>query len=128
LGLLGVALFFALGAHRVALLAFVRGLEVAPLGAPLQAASFAQHALQFAASVSAALALALSIAAPAVLALILVELALGLLGRTAPQIPLHFAGMPLRAGLALGALLLSLSLWVPRLGELFGAAIGGAPR
>jgi len=65
------------------------------------------------------LTLAVSFAAPALLALVVSDVALGLVARSAPQIPVHFAGMPLRSAVGIAALLLSLALLVPHLGELF---------
>jgi flagellar biosynthetic protein FliR len=73
--------------------------------------------------VAAALSLTVAVAAPAALGLVLMELTLGLLGRTAQQIPLHFAGMPLRAALGLVGLLLTLGVLVPHLPELFASGI-----
>ncbi|MCB9636641.1 MAG: flagellar biosynthetic protein FliR, partial [Sandaracinus sp.] len=65
-----------------------------------------------------ALAFAVAIAAPAGVAIVLVETALGLVARSAPQIPVFFAGMPLRATVGLAAALLGLAVL---LGELPGA-------
>jgi flagellar biosynthesis protein FliR len=69
-----------------------------------------------------------SVGAPAALALALMELTMGLMGRTAPQLPLHFAGMPLRAAVGLVGLLLTVSVLVPLLPDLFmsGVAEGSA--
>lgn len=123
LGLLSVALFFTFGGHRVALTAFAAGLELVPIGAPLPGEAWAAIAERGMRWVAAALALTVSVAAPAALALALMELTLGLLGRTAPQIPLHFAGMPLRAAVGVAGLLLTLGVLVPHLPELFASGI-----
>jgi flagellar biosynthetic protein FliR len=124
--LLGVAIFVSLGGHRLALASFAEGLVRAPVGAAVGEAGLRAVALGAARLVADALAFAAALAAPAALAIVLVELALGLIARAAPQIPMYFAGMPLRAGVGLGAVLLSLSLAVERLPAAFRAAVGAA--
>lgn len=124
--LLGVALFVTLGGHRLALASFAEGLVRAPVGGVVAEAGLRGVALGAARLVADALAFAAALAAPAALAIVLVEVALGLVARAAPQIPMHFAGMPLRAGVGIGAVLLSLSLAVERLPAAFRAAVGAA--
>jgi flagellar biosynthetic protein FliR len=51
---------------------------------------------------------ALGLAAPVVVALALADVALGIIARAAPQIPIYFAAMPAKALLGLGATLLGL--------------------
>lgn len=115
----GLALFVTLGGPRVALGAFADGLGVAPDAVALDVAQVAFGSLR---PITQSLALALAFAAPAALAIVLVELSLGLVGRAAPQLPVFFAGMPLRAGSLLFVALLSISLIVARLPELFRSA------
>jgi len=124
--LLGVVIFLALGGHRLALEAFAEGLQTAPLGAPYHAHGLAQAVLGGARLTGDALAFAVALAAPAATSLVLVELALGLVARAAPQIPVFFAGMPLRAGVGLAAALLGLTIVVGRLPEVFQDAIASA--
>lgn len=126
LGLLSVALFFTFGGHRVALTAFAAGLELVPIGAPFPGEAWAVIAERGMRWVAAALTLTVSVAAPAALGLVLMELTLGLMGRTAQQVPLHFAGMPLRAALGLVGLLLTLGVLVPHLPELFASGVDEA--
>ena len=52
---------------------------------------------------------ALGLAAPALVALLLADLLLGMIGRAAPQIPLYFVGMPLKALLGVGAVLVAVA-------------------
>jgi flagellar biosynthetic protein FliR len=52
---------------------------------------------------------ALGLAAPALVALLLADLVLGAIGRTAPQIPLYFVGMPLKALLGVAMVLISVA-------------------
>ncbi|MEO0321374.1 MAG: flagellar biosynthetic protein FliR [Myxococcota bacterium] len=109
--LAAVALFATLGGHRLALLAFAEGLTIAPVGATPLAGGTASVALGAAALSGAALAFAAAVAAPAAAAIVLVEASLGLVARATPQIPVFFAGMPLRAAAGLlGALLAAAAL------------------
>ncbi len=116
--MLGVAIFLTTGGHRAAFGAFAEGLLIAPVGS-LVAPDLASVALGAASLCAAALALAISLAAPAAAAIVLVELSLGLVARSAPQVPVFFAGMPLRAATGIFAVLLALSLVVARLPDAF---------
>jgi type III secretion protein T len=131
----GVALFVSSGGLRLAIAAFADGLRVGPLGpaAPTAVASGTSGAaltvaLGVARLVADALAFSFAVAAPAGVAVVVVDVGLGLLGRASPQIPTHFAGMPLRAAAGLGAALLGLSLVVDRLPAAFALAVTAASR
>jgi flagellar biosynthesis protein FliR len=52
---------------------------------------------------------AIGLCAPAIVALLLADLLLGIVGRAVPQNPLHLVGMPLKALLGVGAVLLILA-------------------
>lgn len=124
--LLGVAIFVSIGGHRLALASFADGLASSPVGAATSAATLRAVALGSLRLVADALAFATALAAPAAVAIVVVEVALGLVARATPQIPVFFAGMPLRAAVGLGAVLLALSLVVERLPAAFRAAVGAA--
>jgi flagellar biosynthesis protein FliR len=51
---------------------------------------------------------AIGLAAPVVVALLLADILLGVIGRAVPRVPIHFVGMPLKALLGLGTVLLGL--------------------
>ena len=121
--MLGIALFLVLGGHRLAFAAFAEGLSVAPVGTIELAPRAADLAWGAARLTGAALAFALAIAAPAAASIVVVEVALGLLARSAPQVPVFFAGMPLRAATGVAAALLALSLVTAQLPDVFRAAI-----
>jgi len=108
--LMGIALFLALGGHRLAFRAFAEGLAIAPVGGARFGDAGAAIALGAAELSGAALAFAMAIAAPAAAAIVVVEVALGLVARAAPQVPVFFAGMPLRAATGIAAMLLSLTV------------------
>lgn len=118
-----VVLFFLLGGHRVAIAAFAGGLEAMPLGGSIHPAGLSAVAVNSARLLGHALAFSAALAAPVAATLVLAELALGLLGRAAPQIPLFFAAMPLRAGLGILAALLALSLLMSTFGHQFARAL-----
>ena len=121
--LAGIALFLALGGHRLAFAAFADGLTTAPVGSIELAPRAEALALGAAQLTGSALAFALAIAAPAAAAIVTVEVSLGLLARSAPQVPVFFAGMPLRAATGLAAALLALSLITAQLPDAFRAAV-----
>ena len=97
-----------------------------PPGAPLSSADLASFGMGVARIVIASLTLALSFAAPAMVSLLISEVALGLTARAAPQIPIHFAGMPLRAAVGVAALLLSVSVLLPHLPGIMRDAVDQA--
>jgi flagellar biosynthetic protein FliR len=122
---LGVALFASLGGPRLLLEVFARTLALVPIGAPADfgRASFAFGVARLGA---ASLGFGLAFAAPAALCVVMVEAGLGLLGRTAPGIPVFFAGMPLRAAAGIGGVLLGLSTVIDRLPAIFRASLEAA--
>lgn len=126
--LMGVVLFLLLGGHRIALAAFAHGLRAVPVGSAAVGAGLEQVALGAARLAGSALAFAAALAAPAAAAIVLVEVALGLVARAAPQIPVFFAGMPLRAAVGIAATLLGLSILVGELPPAYRDAIDAAGR
>jgi flagellar biosynthetic protein FliR len=63
---------------------------------------------------------ALAMALPVVTLILLVDVALALLSRAAPQFNLFAIGFPVRAGVSLVALALLLPVLASQLGQLFG--------
>lgn len=121
-----LALFFALGGHRLALMALADAWSSTPVASAGD--GFTSSALGAARLTADALALAVSVAAPAAVALLLLELGMGLVGRTAPQIPVFFASMPLRAATGIAMLLLSLSATAALLPDQVRAFVHAASR
>lgn len=123
--MMGVVLFIAVGGHRVALEALADGLAEVPVGT---GQILAPDVIAFGAAriFGQALSFAAVLAAPAAVAIVLVEVALGLVARASPQVPVFFAGMPLRAATGLGAALLGLALLVDRLPAAMRGAIDTA--
>ncbi len=125
----GLLVFLAIGGHRALILGLAGSYETIPLaafpGASSGLAPLASGAIRLTAD---ALLVGLLLAAPALVALWVSEIALGLLGRAAPQVGVHFVGMPLRAAIGLAMVLLALSAMMPAIAELFGQAIDAASR
>lgn len=126
--MMGVVLFVVLGGHRLALAAFAEGLAEVPVGEAALASGLGDVALGAMRLAANALAFGVALAAPAAVAIVLVEVSLGLVARAAPQIPVFFAGMPLRAAVGLAAALLALSLVADELPAAFRGAIDAASR
>ena len=119
---LAVALFWLLGAHRVALLAFADGLHAAPFDRTV--ASSASVAWGAARIVADALAFAVAVAGPVLAALVIYDLAWGLAARAAGLFPATLVSMPLRALVAIVAVLLGLSFVMNDAAAAFEAALG----
>jgi flagellar biosynthetic protein FliR len=103
-GLLAAVLVLATGLHAVALRALIESYAVLPAGAPIPAGAAAES---IAAAGAASLDLALRLAAPFVVGAVVLNVALGLLARLAPQVQTFFVAVPgqILGGLALLALL-----------------------
>ena len=88
------------GLYAIPLRALVESYALLPVGAPFPAGAGAEA---MAASGADSLALALRLAAPFVLAAVVINVALGLLARIAPQVQVYFIAIPgqVLAGLAL---------------------------
>ncbi len=102
--LLTAVLVLSGGLYAIALRALVESYAVLPAGAPLPLGLAAENV---AAAGAASLELALRLAAPFVIAAVVLNIALGLLARLAPQVQTFFIAIPgqILAGLALLALL-----------------------
>lgn len=118
----GVVLFVSLGGHRLALAAFAGTFADLPPGGSQDSAV----ALGVARVLADALVLAVALAAPTALAMVLVEVAMGLWGRVAPGLRAFLLALPLRAALGLAVALVSLSVALPRLAPVFVSSIDAA--
>jgi len=108
--LLAAVVFFEMGGLVHVSSALVRSYEAIPLSAP---ARFAVSPRAMATVVTAASAKliesAIGLCAPVVVALLIADILLGMVGRAVPQIPIYFVGMPLKALLGVGAVLLGVA-------------------
>ena len=108
--LLAVVVFLEAGGAGILATALARSYEAVPLGAALPGPA-SLHAAAFLVMVASAklIEAAVGLAAPALVALLMADLVLGVLGRAVPQIPLYFVGMPAKALLGVGAMLAGLA-------------------
>jgi flagellar biosynthetic protein FliR len=120
-GALAALLFFQTDAHHLVIQALVRLFEVVPLGT----FSFEQIQPDVLARIAAAsFALAIELVFPVLVALLLADIALAVLARVAPQFGIFSIGMQLKVIVALGALLITMPLMMPRLHQLFSGVVG----
>jgi flagellar biosynthesis protein FliR len=120
LGLLVLAIFVAIGGHRMVMAGLLDTFHTIPPGKMV-----AQDSL-FAAMVdlvTQSFALGIRAAAPLVTALLLANLVLGLIGRTLPQLNILVIGFGMNTMLASGALILTLGTTVWVFGDQIGSAI-----
>jgi type III secretion protein SpaR/YscT/HrcT len=106
--LLTVVIFLEMGGLGHVSAALARSYQAVPLAAAARPAGLGGAAGLAIVTSAQMLEAALGLAAPALVALLLADLALGAVGRAAPQIPLYFVGMPAKALLGVGAVLISL--------------------
>lgn len=104
-GLIALATFLALDGPLTLVRSLIESYRVLPVGGSVLSAETASLAFG---RVGEALALALRAAAPAALALALAGVALGLLGRAAPSLPLMTLALPARAAVGLALVFLGL--------------------
>lgn len=93
--------FFAISGHHWLLGGLMRSFELCPVGGLIYTKSLAGLAVEVMATL---FVLALQLAAPLVAALLLADLALGLVGRGMPSMNLMLVGMPGKILVGLGAL------------------------
>lgn len=107
--LFACVVFLELGGIGLVASALARSYEAFPLavspriGEPSRAA-----ALLVLAASAKLIEAAIGLAAPALVALLLADIVLGAIGRAVPGVPSYFVGMPLKALLGIGAVLLGL--------------------
>jgi len=114
-------LFFQTNAHHLVIQALAQLFVVVPLGTFSLGRINPELLAQIAAS---SFVVALELVFPVMVALLLADVALGVLARVAPQFGIFQIGLQLKVGLALGALALTMPLLLPRLHALFSGMIG----
>ena len=118
--LLATVIFLELGGIGRLSFALGRSYQALPLGgAPSTAGLQAQLGLVLVSSAKL-IESAVGLAAPVIVALLLADLALGVVGRVTPALPVYFASMPVKAVLSVGIVLLGL-------GALDAALVAGWP-
>jgi flagellar biosynthetic protein FliR len=106
--LMGTLTILAAGLDRILLASLVRSFRAAPLGAFTLRPPAALAIVRAASGVFLA---ALELAAPVLAATLLVEIAIALLGKLSPQLPVMFLNVPMKTLTGFVLLLGSLALW-----------------
>lgn len=119
LNVAALTLLFAADFHHLLLRAVAASYAVLPVAGPLDLAAAAEQLTRL---TGTAIAVGTRIAAPMILATLLLNLALGALGRMVPTLPALFVALPLQLLLAL--VLLELAL--PAAMRLFADALAGS--
>ena len=88
--------------------ALLESYRVLPVGGGLDAGAARRAAAVVTVASARLIASGVALAAPVIVALWLTDLALGLVARAAPQVPVYFIGLPLKGLLAIGLVLLGL--------------------
>jgi flagellar biosynthetic protein FliR len=106
---LAVVMFFLLNIHHVLLRGLAWSLERYPIGQPWPLSAALMPVLK---QVSAMLVLGFALAAPIVFCVLLVELALGVVAQSLPQMNMLMIGLPIKIVVGL----LALAMWAPEMG------------
>jgi type III secretion protein SpaR/YscT/HrcT len=106
--LLVSVIFLELGGLPLVAAAMARSYEAVPLDFTPMPASLAGAANLVIITSAKLLEATLALAAPALVALLLADLVLGAVARMAPQIPVYFVGMPLKALAGVGIVLVGI--------------------
>jgi flagellar biosynthetic protein FliR len=117
--LLGIAILFAINGHIMVAKAFIRSVEVAPLGS----LDLARLAESMAKLFAVLLAASIEIALPVLTALFCTEVALGLLGKAAPQLNILVIGFAVKSLIAFGLLGATLVLLPEAVESLLGRGL-----
>jgi flagellar biosynthesis protein FliR len=116
--LLATIVFLQIGGVPRLIEALLSSYQTLPVGGGLGVPGAQRAALVVIAASAKLIASGLALAAPVVVALWLTDLALGLIARAAPSVPVYFLGLPLKGLLAIGVVLVGLAM-------LQGALAGG---
>lgn len=108
LNLLGVLVILAAGLDRTLLSAFMRTFTAVPVGTAWLAPRTGVALLGMASGIFLA---GVQLAAPVLGATLLVEVAIALVGRLSPQLPVMFVGIPLKTLIGYTVLIGSLGIW-----------------
>ncbi len=113
---LGIVFFFAIGGHRMFLWALTRSFElIPPYGGIDTGEGLTEAAITVVRLTADAITLGVLMAFPVLAAIMLTNLFLALVNKSAPQINVFFLGLPLKAVLASAIVLLSLDVVLDQL-------------
>jgi len=120
-----VLIFLDLNVHHWVLRGLALSFRYCPPGAVVATPAAAAELWHTAGGM---LIVAVQIAVPALLATILIDLALGLLGKASPQLPVLFVGLSVKSVVAFVVLIGALRFWPGLLERYFGGALATSER
>ncbi|MFZ5632056.1 MAG: flagellar biosynthetic protein FliR [Bacillota bacterium] len=110
--LLGIVLFFTLDGHHMLLLGMAKSFEIVPLDTAVFSGGGMMVLIK---TFARMITVAVQVSAPVIAVMIIIDVCLGLLGRTAPQMNIFMLGFPVK----IGAGILTMAVAVPLLGVVF---------
>ncbi|MHB8170463.1 MAG: flagellar biosynthetic protein FliR [Thermincolia bacterium] len=119
--ILALLLFLSTNGHHLVLSALYHSYQLLPLSTFSFSGSLVAHMMKMAAGV---FVLAVKISLPVVGALFVVDIALGLIARTVPQMNVFIVGLPIKIAVGLVVILLSLPLYLFMMEILFNKTYG----
>ncbi|HWP85515.1 MAG TPA: flagellar biosynthetic protein FliR, partial [Terriglobia bacterium] len=123
--MIALFIFLQVGVHYWILRALARSFAYLPLGGAVLELPAASGIARLSAGM---LLIAVQIAAPVLLATVLADLALAMMGRASPQLPVLFVGLSVKSVIGYGVLLASVVFWPRLLESHFARAIVAAER
>jgi flagellar biosynthesis protein FliR len=114
--LLAILIFLIIDGHHVILNAMAASFDMVPLGGVQFTHMLTQGLVSM---TSGVFVMAVKMSAPVITALFLTSLALGITARTVPQMNVFIVGFPLKIGIGMGMLLISLPLFMTVLIKFF---------
>ena len=108
LGWLTTLVILGAGLHRTLLLAVLRSFDAVPVGTFLMSAPTGARVAHMASGIFVA---GVQLASPVVAAALMVEIAVALMGRIAPQLPTTILSVPVKTLVSYGVLMGSLAVW-----------------
>lgn len=123
--LAGLLVFLQLNVHHWVLRALVRSYGYLAPGAGWATLAATSGLLHAAGGIFLA---AVEIAGPALAATVVVDVALGLLGKASPQLPVLFIGLSVKNLLGLAVMIATLAYWPRFFGERFAQAVAVGER
>lgn len=109
LHLLSLVIFLSLNGHHSLILALVKSFELVPLSQGKVTGTLAQQMLT---SFTGMITIAFQIAVPVLAVLIVIDISLGMIGKTVPQLNVFMTGFPLKIGMGLLVIAVTLPIVV----------------
>lgn len=110
--LLGIVLFFILDGHHMLMLGLAKSFDIVPLNTAMLSGD---GMLALVKAFARMITVAVQISTPVIAVVIIIDVCLGLMGRTAPQMNIFMLGFPLK----IGAGILTMAVMAPLMGVVF---------